>query len=1320
MRKTGSLLMMVLFAHHLSIAQSDGLPRGAYQLPYTRYEADNATLSGGAVVQSSPQFVQTDIASEASDQKYVSLSANNASIEWTLTAAAQGVDLRFTMPDDNTGNGLSGSLGLYVNGTKVRDIALSSYWAYQYFPAADPVQTPGGKTFMRFDEVHFKLNNALNAGDKIMIKKDNGDALTYGVDFIELEPVPAALSQPANYLSVTDYGAVANDQNDDFAAFNACIAAAVSQGKNVYIPAGRFLLSDKLTLNVSNLKIQGAGVWYTEVYFSTDKQFYGGIYARASNVEISNFSLNTQNNDRLVYNESNPRLPGEMYKTYKGFMGTYGTGSRVHDIWVEHFECGFWIAGYDAPYPVDITTDLQISKCRIRNNYADGVNFCQGTSNSIVEQCSLRNNGDDALAVWPNNAAGVTTTCKNDIFRYNTVENNWRAGGAALFGGTGHEIHHSLFKDGVAGSAIRFTNDFGGFTFEYPGDVIKVYENTITGCGTSYDLWNQKRGAIEFYAGMGIFNLQFDNNTILRSQRDAIQMYGSNLHHIVFNNTTIDGTGLDPVTRDEAADVYGGFGLYVQAGSQTATFNNLTVMNAESGAYINKNPSFQLIIQNINIPVTGVAIKPKNDTTLTTGQSLQLSADISPVDATNKVVSWLSSDSTIAKVDATGKVTAVGYGTATIRVTTASGNITATRKITILPGINIVATQPNAAEGGTAGVFTISTVALSKTITVKYAASGTASAADYTPTLSGNVTLTPTAPTATITITPVDDHIFEGPETLKLTLLKDSTYNLGGDTVAVVTIADNENPPCVAPVIALLADSLSAPSKSISNVVLGSLPTDYAGSWKALYDNTNLYLRISMNDATKINDSGNSWWEDDAVEIFIDGDNSKGSTYDGVNDFQLGFRWNDPVIHVGSNSVNRTTGITFQQTATSMTITIPWSTIGVTPGIGKTIGLDVQIDDDDNGGTRDAQLTSFATNTTAFQNPSVFGTVYLTTCNNAVFANAGPDQSLAAGTTSTTLSGSASGGVTYTWSQVSGPASTISNTAVAAPTITGLSNGNTYVYQLSVSNGTQTATDQVTISVANTSSGVVVNQGTPVIDGVLESSWKLSQTISKTTVGSANNTATFGLMWDATNLYVGVKVLDATLYNDTPDAWDNDAVEVFINVNNTVRQFIKTYNSSNTAIINGGYSVEFAIPWSQLGITPSAGLAIGFDAGYDDDDNGGARDGQAVWYGTVDDYQSVANYGTIVLNATASAKMAKSAVHLYELLISPNPAVNGQTKITTPGNGYIMIYDMSGKQVYSTKAQSVMNLQLQYLAKGMYIVKYVNGEEIQTKSLLLQ
>jgi glycosidase len=104
---------------------------------------------------------------------------------------------------------------------------------------------------------------------------------------------------------------------------------------------------------------------------------------------------------------------------------------------------------------------------------------------------------------------------------------------------------------------------------------------------------------------------------------------------------------------------------------------------------------------------------------------------------------------------------------------------------------------------------------------------------------------------------------------------------------------------------------------------------------------------------------------------------------------------------------------------------------------------------------------------------STFSNVTLTgAANNPPTANAGPDKSLAAGTTSTTLPGSGSDpdgtAVTYSWTKVSGPAATLTNANTATLSVSGLTNGSTYVFQLTVSDGSLTASDQVQVTVATT------------------------------------------------------------------------------------------------------------------------------------------------------------------------------------------------------------------------------------------------------------
>ncbi|MBQ7117065.1 MAG: Ig-like domain-containing protein [Clostridia bacterium] len=66
------------------------------------------------------------------------------------------------------------------------------------------------------------------------------------------------------------------------------------------------------------------------------------------------------------------------------------------------------------------------------------------------------------------------------------------------------------------------------------------------------------------------------------------------------------------------------------------------------------------------------------------GQTMQLAATVSPANATDKAVTWASSDSSVAKVSANGLVTAVKSGVALITVTTADGKKTADCTVTVL------------------------------------------------------------------------------------------------------------------------------------------------------------------------------------------------------------------------------------------------------------------------------------------------------------------------------------------------------------------------------------------------------------------------------------------------------------------------------------------------------------------------------------------------------------------------------------------------------------------------------------------------------------
>ena len=504
------------------------------KMPYTTHEAENASVENGATIQQSTDMESTAV--EATNQTYVELPKKDAAVTFNVTEPANALNIRYTIPD-----GASGQLDVQVNGSSVGNLDLSSHSAWQYLKGDHEYDQAidGSSARFRFDETRLLLKDIqLKSGDKISLVKKKDDNVPYGIDFIELEQAPAPVAQGENSISIVDKGASANDDSDDTAALLAAVEEAKASGKSVYIPEGRFNFDKQVNIEADNLKISGAGVWHTQLHFTSDKRYGGGIvFGHNSNgIELSNLYMDSNLTSR--YNED---------AQYKAISGTLGKDSKIHDIWVQHFEVGMWIGDYDQTGNMKYTDGLVVENARIRNNLADGINFAQGTKNSTVKNSNIRGNGDDGLAIWSSISNGTNAAAEeNNKFLNNTIESGWRAAGIGIFGGKGHEISGNLIKDVFAGAGIRVNTVFAGHNFDLNDSGIKIHDNTILRSGTTNDLYNLHRGAIDFQQVRGtIKNVDIYDNKLLNTLADPMitknfEMGDNGNGEIRLSNNTID------------------------------------------------------------------------------------------------------------------------------------------------------------------------------------------------------------------------------------------------------------------------------------------------------------------------------------------------------------------------------------------------------------------------------------------------------------------------------------------------------------------------------------------------------------------------------------------------------------------------------------------------------------------------------------------------------------------------------------------------------------------------------------------------------------
>jgi len=482
--------------------------------PWISYPAATAKTTGTV---RGPSHAYLTPEAEAIGGKLVKLDADGQFLEITSRQRANTIVVRYCIPDAPAGGGTNATLGLYINGKFETKLRLTSRysWIYGDFPWSNGPQQ--GKPHHFFDESHALIRNVA-PGDVIRLQKDHDDTAAYClIDLIELEKINPPLPRPVDSLSIADFGVAPNDGKDASAALMRCMQAAQAQGKSVWIPEGEFYLNGS-RIKVGNVRVQGAGMWHSKLT-GTSPMFE----LTGAPVEFSNLAI-FGNIDRRV-----DELPEN------AFDGNFGNGSVFKNLWIEHVKCGFWTKHG--------TENMRVQSCRIRNTMADGLNFCDGTSFSVVDQCHLRNTGDDALATWsPNGSWSSQQPCVQNEFVNNTIEMPWLANGIAVYGGTGHLVAHNKITGGVfSNSGILISSGFESIPF---AGTIRIEDNSITDTGgdcyigeTVGGLWIHAKDS-DITAPIEISGLR-----ITDSRKSGITIHGPRKAlNINFRNIEINGT----------------------------------------------------------------------------------------------------------------------------------------------------------------------------------------------------------------------------------------------------------------------------------------------------------------------------------------------------------------------------------------------------------------------------------------------------------------------------------------------------------------------------------------------------------------------------------------------------------------------------------------------------------------------------------------------------------------------------------------------------------------------------------------------------------
>ena len=358
----------------------------------------------------------------------------------------------------------------------------------------------------------------------------------------------------------------------------------------------------------------------------------------------------------------------------------------------------------------------------------------------------------------------------------------------------------------------------------------------------------------------------------------------------------------------------------------------------------------------------------------------------------------------------------------------------------------------------------------------------------------------------------------------------------------------------------------------------GTLPSGHvlSATWQGLWDATNLYVLVNVTDDVLLQYVTNPW-EGDSVEVYVDADNNKSTTYD-ANDFQYEFPWNSTVITETKHSPASLTGVAFAQVNITggyrIEAKIPWTTLGVTPANNNLIGVDVHVNNaDTTRSTRDGKLEWNDGTDQSWGNPSLFGTGKLTTATVTVPA-APTSLTATSRNAQISLSWTASTGAAsysvYRGTTAGGESTTAIATGIATTTYTntGLTNGTAYFYKVKATNTAGTSGYSNEASATPAAPAGNTHTGTWALKGVMTTTITFKNAYQSPT-GVATNSTYTASFW-----LKGAGAVQLIMYNGN---WANEITRQSFTATSTWTLCTFTFNTGAntqlTYVIHDGMGV---------------------------------------------------------------------------------------------------------------------------------------------------